>query len=101
VPPVPVLLEAASITTFWVSFAFPFAVSLFWPWWQSGWGRNIVLLETCIWVSLLPAPLHAMFGVPYGSFLSWFQVAALFGAGVVVVWRFVIIWRTQRYRPRD
>jgi hypothetical protein len=96
VQPVPVWLEAASIFTFWVSLAFPLVTALFWPWWQSDWGRNIVLFDACICVSLLPAPLHAMFGVPYGTFLAWFQVAAVFGTGGVLAWRAVMIWRTQR-----
>jgi hypothetical protein len=101
VQPVPELLEAASVATFWVSFVFTPAISLIWPWWESDWGWNIVLLESCIWVSLLPAPLHVMFGVPYGPFLSWFQVAAVLGAGAVVVWRAVMIWHTQRAGGRE
>jgi hypothetical protein len=99
--PVPEWLEIASVFTFWVSFAFPLAVSLIWPWWRSDWGRNIVALEACIWLSLAPAPLHVMFGVQYGPFLAWFQVAAVFGAGLIVIWRAVMIWRIQRYHDPE
>lgn len=88
-------LNIASQFTFWAGFLFVPAVSLFWPWWQSTWGWNLVTLEFWIWVSLLPAPLHAYFGVPYHP-LMWFQVAAVFGAGVTVLWRGVLIFRTQR-----
>lgn len=93
-------LEAASVFTFWVAFAFPLAVSLFWPWWRSTWGVNIITLEGCIWLSLLPAPLHAIFGVPYTTFLLWFQVAAVAAAGLVVIWRGILIYLTQRAGAR-
>jgi hypothetical protein len=89
------MLAIASVATFWISFLFTPAVSLIWPWWRSDWGWNIVLLESCVWVSLAPAPLHVMFGVPYGPFLAWFQVAAVFGTGAVILWRAFMIWRTQ------
>jgi hypothetical protein len=92
----PDLLYLASQVTFWISFAFPFVMSLFWPWWKNPWGWNIMALETVIWLSLVPTPLHALFGLAYGPVLSWIQVVAVFTAGAVVLWRGVLIFLAQR-----
>jgi hypothetical protein len=93
-------LNVASQFTFWAGFLFPPVTALFWPWWRSVWGWNIITLETWIWLSLLPAPLHAYFGVSYDSFLMWFQVAAVAGAGLTVAWRGILIYLTQRAAAR-
>lgn len=88
-------LNVASQFTFWAALLFPAVTALFWPWWRSVWGMNLVTLEVWIWISLLPAPLHAYFGVPYAP-LMVFQVAAVCGAGLTVIWRAVLIYLTQR-----
>lgn len=92
-------LNVASQFTFWVGFAFPIVISFVWPWWRTVWGMNLVTLEVWIWLSLLPAPLHAYFGVPYHPLL-WFQVCAVVGAGVTILWRGILIYLTQRAARR-
>lgn len=87
---------------FWVSGAFPVVVSVIWPWWQSWWGRNIVSLDVAIALALLPSTLYHQFGVMPSTYLfGWITVGALFGAGIVVAWRTVLIFRTQLAEYRD
>lgn len=81
--------------TFFTSLAFPLATAVFWPWWASWWGRNIVSLELGIAVTLLPAVLFRDFGVD-SLVLRWVQAAALATVPLIVVWRAVMIWQTQR-----
>lgn len=81
--------------TFGVSLAFPLVTAVFWRWWASWWGRNIVALELGIAVTLLPAVLYRDFGVD-SLVLRWVQVAALGTVPLIVAWRAVMIWRTQR-----
>jgi hypothetical protein len=85
--------------TFWVSFAFPFIAALIWPWWKSWWGRNIVALEICIAVTLLPSIAFQYFNLKADvNTLQWIQVVALATVPVVVLWRVAMIWYDQR-RP--
>jgi hypothetical protein len=81
--------------TFAVSVLFPVLASLFWPWWDSWWGVNIITLEACIAATLLPSVLYADFGVD-NYVLRWVQVTSLGLVAAVIVWRGVLIWRTQR-----
>ena len=83
--------------TFWVSFAFPAVTALFWPWWKSWWGRNIVALELCIAVTLLPSVALRYFGLQHEALqLLWVQTIALGFVPCVVLWRVVMIWYGQR-----
>jgi hypothetical protein len=78
---------------------FPFVVRTFWAWEKSDWGLNIVLLEILIAFALLPSWLRRAVGISLNTyFLGWLVVACLWGIAVVIVWRTIIIWRTQRYR---
>jgi hypothetical protein len=87
----------------WFSFlaavGFPLVTSLFWPWWRSEWGWNIVTLEMAIAVALLPAWMHFAFGLTTrGSYgFAWLQVGAVTLVGVIIVWRTVLIFLTQRH----
>lgn len=81
--------------TFFVSLLFPLVTAFFWPWWESSWGRNIVSLELGIAVTLLPGVLFRDFGVNDLA-LHWVQLLALATVPLIVVWRVVMIWRTQR-----
>jgi hypothetical protein len=87
----------------WFSFlaavAFPLVTSLFWPWWQHSWGWNIVTLEMAIAVALLPAWLHYAFGftIAASTGFAWLQVGAVMLVGVIIVWRTVLIFLTQRH----
>lgn len=89
--------------TFWVSFAFPIVTRLFWNWWASWWGRNIVALEVCIAITLLPSVALRYLGLePEVETLLWIQTFALATVPLVVIWRVAMIWHDQRhYRPED
>jgi hypothetical protein len=80
---------------FIVSVLFPVVTTFFWAWWRSEWGWNIILLEACIAATLLPAVLLIDFGIDDIT-LRWIQAAALLLVGAVIIWRGVLIWRTQR-----
>lgn len=90
-----VALQAA----FWASAIFPMAMSLFWPWWQSWWGRNIIALEVAIALVLLPDIMVLEFGMMPGStpghVLLWVATISLCLVTVIIVWRGVLIWRAQ------
>jgi len=80
--------------TFAVAVLFPAVTAFFWPWWRSVWGINMILLEGCIAVTLLPTLLLLDFGIDNWA-LQWLQAAALTGVAAVIIWRGFLIWRTQ------
>jgi hypothetical protein len=86
-----VLINVAFIT----SALFTPVTSLFWPWWQSTWGWNIVTLEACIAGTLLASWLFLDFGVDFQA-LQWITAVFLALIIVVITWRAVMIWREQR-----
>lgn len=77
------------------SLLFPLVTRFFWPWHLSAWGWNTVLLELSIAGTLFPSFLHIDFGI-IDLPLEWSQVVFLALVIVNVLWRTVIIWRTQR-----
>ena len=83
---------------FAVSALFPLVTALYWPWWDSWWGRNIVGLEICIAATLLPAVLFRDFAID-SLVLRWAQLVSLTLVAAMVVWRAVMIWHTQRQGP--
>lgn len=92
------LVDAGGVlanVTFFTSLLFPAVTAFFWRWWASWWGRNIISLELGIAVTLLPAVLYRDFGVD-SLVLRWVQVTALATVPLIVAWRAVMIWRTQR-----
>jgi hypothetical protein len=80
---------------FWTSASFPVVTRFFWPWNQSWWGWNTVLLELSIAGTLFPDWLYLQFGIN-SSALPWAQAAFLGLVIANVLWRTVMIWRTQR-----
>lgn len=80
---------------FLVSMLFPVVTWFFWPWHESSWGWNIVLLEIGIAGTLFPSWLLVDFHVTDLP-LEWVQVVFLALVPVNVIWRTVIIWRVQR-----
>jgi hypothetical protein len=83
--------------TFMVAVLFPLVTAFFWPWWTSGWGWNIVTLESAIALALLPAWLHYVFGFTAVSYpFRWVQVGSIMAVAFIIVWRSVLIWITQR-----
>ena len=98
--------EIALQAAFWASAVFPLVTSLFWPWWQSEWGRNIIALEAAIALTLLPDILIIEFGMVPGStpghVLLWTATVSLCLVTVIIVWRGALIFRAQRAgRARD
>lgn len=89
--------------TFMASVLFPPVTALFWPWWKSPWGWNIITLEMGISVALVFAWLHYAFGITitrsYAA--TWAQIAAIAFVGCVIIWRAILIWRTQRKGGQD
>lgn len=85
--------------TFWVSVLFPFVTALFWPWWKSWWGRNIIALEAAIAFTLIGEVLELEFGlVPKhtpGHLLLWTSAVSLWSVPVVLVWRGGLIFLEQ------
>jgi hypothetical protein len=80
---------------FFVSLLFPFITRFFWPWHLSWWGWNTVLLEVSIAGTLFPSVLHLDFHITDVP-LEWTQVVFLALVTINVLWRTVMIWRTQR-----
>lgn len=82
---------------FWTSLAFPVAVSFFWPWKDSWWGRNIVILELLIAFALVPAMLRVDFGLTHFDpvLLGWITIMSVGLIPVVVIHRTYLIWRAQ------
>jgi hypothetical protein len=85
---------------FLVSVLFPVVTWFFWPWHESSWGWNIVLLEIGIAGTLFPSWMHIDFQVTDLP-LEWMQVIFLALVPANVIWRTVIIWRVQRAGARE
>jgi len=80
---------------FIVSVLFPVVTRLYWPWHESSWGWNIVMLEIGIAGAIFPSWLFIDFRVSSQT-LELLQVIALALVFFNVVWRAVMIWRSQR-----
>jgi hypothetical protein len=100
----PLSIEVARLALqagFWAAVAFPIITAFFWPWWTSSWGWNIISLEAAIGLALLEAVLYVEFGLKPGHtplhILGWTEAAALWMVPVIIVWRGIIIWHTQRH----
>jgi hypothetical protein len=84
--------------SFLASALFTPVTSVFWPWWQTSWGWNIVTLELCVSLALLYPWLHYAFGLTVAAYpFAWMQAASIALVGAVVIWRTVLIWQTQRH----
>lgn len=97
------LAEYAIWFAFLASALFPLFTSYFWPWWKTTWGWNIVTLDLGVALALLPSWLRLAFGLRTAASypFAWIAVASVFAVGVIVTWRTVLIWRTQRKVPDD
>jgi len=83
--------------TFWTSLAFPVVTRPFWPWTRSQWGRNIVALELAIAFTLIGSIMNIDLGWRrYPLVFAWITTVSLACVPVIVIWRAVMIWRTQR-----
>lgn len=84
--------------SFLLSVLFAPLATMMWPWWKHPWGINIISLEVAIAFALLPAWLSIAFGLRRADVyvFAWVQLASLVLVGLVIAWRLVLIWRTQR-----
>jgi hypothetical protein len=87
-------------TVFWISVGFVVGVSTFWPWWKTDLGWTIVLKTAAIAALLLPANLHDLFGIQAGTLAwAWWVTTSFASVGIVIVWRFIVMYILQRYNP--
>lgn len=80
---------------FVVSVLFPVITRVYWPWNQSWWGWNTVLLELSLAGVLFPSWMEINFRFD-DIWLQWMEAASLGAVTLNVLWRAVMIWRTQR-----
>lgn len=80
---------------FLVSLLFPIVTRFFWPWNESWWGWNTIMLELSIAGTILPSVLSADFHLN-STPLQTVRLISLAAVAVNVIWRTVMIWRTQR-----
>lgn len=96
--PFPMVIAAwISLADFWISVAFIPVVSLFWKWWQTGFGTSLVALEALIALALFPEALERMFGVnAQTTGFQWFFALLLLMIGGAILWRGWVLWKIQR-----
>lgn len=81
---------------FWVSLLFPVVTRFYWPWNRSWWGWNTILLELSIAGVLFPGWLYLTFDWGSVYVLAWMELGFFALVILNVIWRAVMIWRTQR-----
>jgi hypothetical protein len=90
---------------FWAAFLFPVVTAFYWPWWRHPWGWTIVGLDFAIALALLGGILVIEFGMVPGStpghVFSWIEAIALWLIPVIIVWRAVLTFITQRQGRRE
>jgi hypothetical protein len=81
--------------TFWAAVLFPVLIGFIWPWWRDWWGQNMISLDLCIAGATFASVLRYDFGV-HSIALAWVDVVFLALVFFILVWRCVMIFRTQR-----
>ena len=88
--------EFALLFSFWCSVVFIVGYTAISPWWRYTVGRAMVVLDTALFLTLLPSALHLMFGFnPRADFFGWYDGIAFIGIGLAALWRLWVIWRVQ------
>lgn len=80
---------------FWAAIAFPVLIGMIWPWWRDWWGQNMIALDLAIAVAVVGAVLRYDLGIRFTG-LAWVDVVSLALVFFIIVWRGVMIFRTQR-----
>lgn len=86
----------------WSSFAFPVLTWPFWNWSESMWGRNLVAYEVCLGLGFIGATVRHDWGIPSALHgpafyaVEWLQTISLAFVPLIISWRVIIIWKTQR-----
>jgi hypothetical protein len=102
------LVEVATIAAqagFWAAAMFPPVTALYWPWWQHQWGWTIISLDFSLALALVGDVLVIEFGMVPGStpghIFAWVETIALCLIPVIIVWRAVLTFVTQRRGARQ
>jgi hypothetical protein len=95
-------VEWAVIFAFLIPAAFPLVASRFWPWWEDDLGVNLVMMDVAVAIAAFPAFLHYVVGAPLDLVeYQYLRNIALSAVPVIVIWRTIIIYRTQREGVRE
>jgi hypothetical protein len=95
-------IEWAVIFAFVVPAAFPLIVSRFWPWWEDDLGVNLVMMDASVAIAAFPAFLHYILNAPINAIgYQYLRNIALTAVPCIVIWRMIIIYRTQREGARE
>jgi hypothetical protein len=84
--------------SFWASAAFPVLIAPVWRWWLDWFGQTMVLFDLALAGAALGLVLRFDWGIRLEA-LQWVDIISLSFAFVVIVWRSVLIYRTQRHVP--
>jgi hypothetical protein len=88
---------------FYSGLAAPIVMGLFWRWWRSELGWSIIAKTLALSLALLGAMLIYWFGpvsVGRSEGMQWFTLVMLAAIPVIIWWRVLVIWKTQRYGAR-
>lgn len=97
------ITTALVVITFFTSVAFVLLYTVIAPWWRSPLGRNLIAFDSALSLTLLPSVIHHITGTSSAEspFFAWFTVGAFAAVPCVIVWRAVILIRTQLDRKPD
>lgn len=87
-----------AVVVFWTGLLAPAVTALFWRWWKSVWGWNIVSLELCLSGLLLEPSVEQMSGFrisPFSLFWLWLDVFLITAAAGIMVWRTIVVYGVQ------
>lgn len=86
----------ASVAAFVTGVLFPL-VGLYWPWWETWLGRNLVYFDYVVALALLPLFLHYVFDLTTRTlYFAWIQTLSIGFVPLLIVWRAALIYREQR-----
>jgi hypothetical protein len=95
-------VEWAVVVAFCTSLILPFALMPIWKWWKDSFGINLQVKDFAIAAALLAAFLHYAFGLnPMETWFKWLQAGAITTIPIILIWRFLIIYREQRKGALD
>lgn len=82
-------IEYGANFLFWSSAVFFLLIGLFWPWWKSFWGINLVSFDFFLGMAVMPFVLSYDFGIRIAgnAVYGWTVGTGLWLGGVTVLWR--------------
>lgn len=87
--------EWAVNVAFWAAVVFPVVTAFIWSWWLDWWGRSMIALDLVAGGVALPYMLSVDWRV-HGIALDWILVVSIGLGPLVIAWRTVMIFLTQR-----